>query len=72
MSNTDTVAFIGGGNMAGAIIGGLLRQGTPASNIEVVEPYAEQREKLKSQFGVAARETATGALARAGLVLWAV
>src|SRR5438105_6210074 len=66
------VAFIGGGNMASAIIGGLLRQGTPAQAIEVVEPFAEQRDKLRSQFGVQPRELADEALARAQLVVWAV
>lgn len=58
--------------MATAIIGGLVRQGLPAAQIEVVEPFADARDKLKAQFGVAARETATAALERAGLVLWAV
>jgi pyrroline-5-carboxylate reductase len=58
--------------MASAIIGGLLRQGTAASRIEVVEPFAEQRDKLKTQFGVVVREQASDALVDAGLVLWAV
>ena len=67
------LAFIGGGNMASAIIGGLIQQGLPASLIDVVEPYAPQRDKLRAQFpGVTVLEAAGAELARAGLVVWAV
>ena len=66
------VAFIGGGNMASAIIGGLLRVGVAPSQVEVVEPFAEARARLQSQFGVTAQERAGQALARVGLVVWAV
>src|SRR4051812_39521211 len=72
LSTADAIAFIGGGNMAGAIIGGLIRDGLSAAQIEVVEPVAEARAKLQAQFGVIAQEHATPALARAGLVVWAV
>jgi pyrroline-5-carboxylate reductase len=66
------IAFIGGGNMASAIIGGLIREGLPSAQIEVVEPYEEARAKLRAQFGIEARDRAGPALARAALVVWAV
>ncbi len=66
------IAFIGGGNMASAIIGGLLKQGWPAPQIDVVEPFDEARAKLQSEFGIAAQAHAGAFLARADLVVWAV
>ncbi len=71
-SSNEHIAFIGGGNMASAVIGGLLKQGLPASRIQVVEPFAEQRAKLEQQFQVAVSEAPGAALERATLVVWAV
>ncbi|MBL8360102.1 MAG: pyrroline-5-carboxylate reductase [Rubrivivax sp.] len=72
MSHTP-LAFIGGGNMASALIGGLVRSGHPPAALVVVEPHAPQREKLRSEFGVQALEAVQPeALRAASVVVWAV
>jgi pyrroline-5-carboxylate reductase len=42
--------FVGGGNMATALIGGLVARGAPASGFHVVEPNAAQRDRLRARF----------------------
>ncbi len=66
------IGFIGGGNMASAILGGLIRQGAPATAFEVVEPFAEARERLAQDFGITASAEAGTALARCEVLVWAV
>jgi pyrroline-5-carboxylate reductase len=68
----NRVAFIGGGNMASALIGGLLKSGRAADSVLVVEPIEAQRTKLAQAFGVAPRAAADASLADAALVVWAV
>ncbi|KGJ96259.1 pyrroline-5-carboxylate reductase [Colwellia psychrerythraea] len=46
------IAFIGAGNMARAIITGLISSGVSAQNIMVANPSAEKRLKLAQEFGV--------------------
>jgi pyrroline-5-carboxylate reductase len=46
------ITFIGGGNMATALIGGLRRQGFSAAGMQIVDPVAEAREKMAEAFGV--------------------
>jgi pyrroline-5-carboxylate reductase len=46
------IAFVGGGNMASALIGGLLARGGDAGSITVIEPLAAQRAELERRFGV--------------------
>jgi pyrroline-5-carboxylate reductase len=50
-----TLAFIGGGNMASAILGGLRRAGRPAEAFLVIEPFEAQRAQLLQAFGVQAQ-----------------
>jgi pyrroline-5-carboxylate reductase len=47
-----SVAFIGGGNMARALIGGMVRGGAAPHDIHVSEPYAPNRGGLAAEFGV--------------------
>jgi pyrroline-5-carboxylate reductase len=46
------ICFIGGGNMARALIGGLKNNGYPMSDIHVIEPDAEKRAQLQADFSV--------------------
>lgn len=68
----QSIAFIGGGNMASAIIGGLIRQGLDARHIQVVEPFEAARQALQDSFAIHAEASAGPALASAELVVWAV
>jgi pyrroline-5-carboxylate reductase len=70
--STLQIAFIGGGNMASAIIGGLRQRGLAAAQIQVVEPFAEQAQRLHTQFGVQVMASPAVSLTRAALVVWAV
>jgi len=67
------ITFIGGGNMASAIVGGLRRQGHAADRLQIVEPWDEQRARLAPQFpGVAVFASANAGLQAPDLVVWAV
>ena len=68
----SAIAFIGGGNMASALIGGLLAQGMAPTQIEVVEPSEAARSSLLAQFGITAQALPGPQLRAADLVVWAV
>ncbi|MDR2112824.1 MAG: pyrroline-5-carboxylate reductase [Candidatus Accumulibacter sp.] len=64
------ITFVGGGNMASALIGGLLNNGFPANEIAVIEVDAEHRARLQRSFGIRCfAEPDAGALACDALVL---
>jgi pyrroline-5-carboxylate reductase len=46
------ITFIGGGNMAKALLGGLIAQGYSPAGMQVVEPYAPLHETINQKFGV--------------------
>jgi pyrroline-5-carboxylate reductase len=66
------MAYIGGGNMASALIGGLVKNGTPASAIHVVEPLEATRQALVAQHGVRVLAAADASLKDCAVVVWAV
>ncbi len=66
------VAFIGGGNMARALIGGLCRHGLAAERIIVADPQQAARDGLAHDFGVRVSADNGEAAAGARVVVLAV
>jgi len=66
--------FIGGGNMATALVGGLLARGVDPAEVRVVEPFEAQRERLRARMaGVVVDSAPTAdALVGADVVVFAV
>jgi pyrroline-5-carboxylate reductase len=50
--NTQQIGFIGGGNMASSLIGGLVSNGYPADKITVADLDAEKLTYLSKTFGI--------------------
>jgi pyrroline-5-carboxylate reductase len=66
------IAFIGGGNMARALIAGLKRRAQPSPEISVGEPAAEARAALQREWAVNASADNAEAIRGAQLVVLAV
>lgn len=67
-----TIAFIGGGNMATSLIGGLIADGLSPARLVVSEPRAERRAWLAERFGVVVVEDNRRAVEGADVVVLAV
>ena len=72
LRHDPSIAFIGGGNMARSLIGGMLARGTVAASLRVAEPNASAREALAREFGVATFDDNARAVADAEIWLLAV
>ncbi len=71
-TSSGRIAFIGGGNMAGAILGGLLAAGRDARSVLVVEPFEATAAGLRQRFGVTVLPAGGPELAGIDTVVWAV
>ena len=66
------ILFVGGGNMANALIGGLIAQGWPTAGIAVVDVSEEARRALAQRYGVGAHARLPQSIAADAIVLLAV
>jgi len=66
------IAFIGGGNMARSLIGGLIARGAAPSAIRVCEPNEDLRTAMARDFSVAVFADNAEAVRDAGLIVFAV
>lgn len=66
------ITFIGAGNMASAIISGLIKNGYPSSNINVSEPRTGKTSKLKDKFNIKTFTSNQRAVKDANIIVFAV
>ena len=72
MENKTVIGFIGAGNMAYALIKGLLSDGFEAKNINVSDANPELLEKRSSELGVTAQPDNVSLLTNSDIVVFAV
>ncbi len=72
MQNNLKISFIGGGNMATALIGGLANKLTAGANIHVVDINVDALGSLAKKFGVTTAQSIDAAIARSDVIVLAV
>ena len=70
--STHKIAFIGGGNMATSLIGGLVANGFNATDIHVADPNQDTLTRLSEQFGIVTYTDNLNAIVGCDIVLLAV
>src|SRR5262245_53190241 len=68
----QTIGFIGGGNMAASLIGGLLADGHPLERLRVADPSAVRRHFRSTHFGLRAEDDGTAVAGDVGILVFAV
>jgi pyrroline-5-carboxylate reductase len=66
------LAFIGGGNMARSLIGGLISRGASPARITVADPMPEQLAALKARYDVRTADDNLTAVRAADVIVYAV
>lgn len=69
---STTLCFIGAGNMAKSLIGGLIASGYPKEHIIATDPTADQRELITQTFGIVCLADNNAAIERADTVILSV
>jgi pyrroline-5-carboxylate reductase len=72
MLTNKIITFIGGGNMAKALVSGLINAGVGSENIRICEPDSKKQSQLSAQFGVEVSGQAEGVVAGVDVVVLAV
>ena len=72
MHDIRKLTFIGGGNMAAALIGGLTKRGVSAKHLVAADPSPEQLARLEQSFGVLTSTDNASAVRDAEVVVIAV
>jgi pyrroline-5-carboxylate reductase len=72
MKNKLNISFIGGGNMAAALIGGLAGKVTEGANIHVIDLNPEVLQNLAQRFGVSTATEMDAALSGSEVIVLAV
>jgi pyrroline-5-carboxylate reductase len=70
--NNTTLAFIGGGNMASSLVGGLIADGWDPASIRVADTSAQQLERLSQRFPVTTTTDNRAAITQADVIVLAV
>jgi pyrroline-5-carboxylate reductase len=70
--STVRITFIGGGNMARALIGGLIDRGVPARNVCAADPVVAQLDALETRYGVGVTQDNVSAVQDADVTILAV
>ncbi len=71
-TENQMISFVGGGNMARSIIGGLIASGWTAAQIHVSDPSENQRTRLQQQFGVQVYGDNPACVQNGGIIVFAV